>query len=47
MKGRIWWKYILIYENGKVRPIETIARMGGRRGMKKNGSEGEFNYGIL
>jgi hypothetical protein len=24
----MWWKYILMYENGKIRPIETIPGMG-------------------
>jgi hypothetical protein len=28
---RIGWKfYVLIYENGKMRPVETILRMGER-----------------
>jgi hypothetical protein len=26
--GRIWWKYVLMYENGKMRPAETIPGMG-------------------
>jgi hypothetical protein len=31
-----WWKYyVLIYENGKMRPVETIAGMG-RREIKEN-----------
>jgi hypothetical protein len=26
----LWWKYyILVYENGKMRPVETIPGMGG------------------
>jgi hypothetical protein len=28
--------YALMYENGKMRPAETVPRMG-RRGIKKNG----------
>jgi hypothetical protein len=31
-----------MYENGKLRPAETIPGMGGRRG-KKNDGEGEFD----
>jgi hypothetical protein len=32
-RRRIWWKcYELMYENGKMRPIETILRMRGDRG---------------
>jgi hypothetical protein len=28
----MWWKYdILMYENGKVRPVESITGMGGRQ----------------
>jgi hypothetical protein len=30
---------------GKMRPVETIQRMGER--VKKNDGEGEFNYGLL
>jgi hypothetical protein len=33
-----------MYENGTVRPIESILRM---RGIKRNDGEGEFNYDIL
>jgi hypothetical protein len=25
--------YVLVYENGKMRPVETILRMGGIKGM--------------
>jgi hypothetical protein len=35
-----------VYENGKVRPVETITGMGGG-GIKTNGGRGEFNYDIL
>jgi hypothetical protein len=31
-----------MYENGKIRPIETILRMGGG-GIKENDGGGEFN----
>jgi hypothetical protein len=34
--------YVLIYENGKMRPVEIILRMGGRR-IKDNDGGGEFN----
>jgi hypothetical protein len=28
----MWWKYfVLVYENGKMRPVETILGMGGGR----------------
>jgi hypothetical protein len=30
-----------VYENGKMRPVETILRMGG--GIKENDGGGEFN----
>jgi hypothetical protein len=26
--GRMWWKYVLMYENGKMRTVETIPGMG-------------------
>jgi hypothetical protein len=40
----IWWKYFLIkYKNGKLRPVETIPRMGGRE-IKENDRGGKFNY---
>jgi hypothetical protein len=35
-----------MYENGKMRPVETIPGMGGGR-IKENGRGGEFNYDIL
>jgi hypothetical protein len=38
--------YVLIYENGKMRPVETIPGMGGGR-IKENDGGGEFNYDIL
>jgi hypothetical protein len=34
-----------MYENGKMRPAETVPGMGGG-GTKENGREGEFNYDI-
>jgi hypothetical protein len=35
-----------MHENGKMRPVETLPRMGGRR-IKENDGGGEFNYDIL
>jgi hypothetical protein len=37
---------ILMCENGKMRPVETIPGMGGS-GIKKNNGRGEFNYDIM
>jgi hypothetical protein len=34
-----------MYENGKMRPIETITEMR-EEGMKENDEGGEFNYDI-
>jgi hypothetical protein len=35
-RGWIWWTYyVLMYKNGKMRPVETILRMWGRR-IKEN-----------
>jgi hypothetical protein len=34
-----------MYENGTMRPVETIPGMGGR--IKENDGEGEFNHDIL
>jgi hypothetical protein len=34
-----------MYENGKMRPVETIPVMGGGR-IKENDGGGEFNYDI-
>jgi hypothetical protein len=36
--------YVLMYENGKMRPVETIPGMRGW--IKKNDGGGEFNYDI-
>jgi hypothetical protein len=42
-----WCKYyVLMYENGKMRPVETIPGMGGGR-IKENDGGGEFNYDIF
>jgi hypothetical protein len=31
VEGSMWWEYyVLMYENGKMRPVETIPGMGGR-----------------
>jgi hypothetical protein len=38
--------YVLMYENGKMRPVKTIPGMGGG-GIKENDGGGEFNYDIL
>jgi hypothetical protein len=35
--------YILMCENGKMRPVETIPGMGGQ---KENGGGGEFQFDI-
>jgi hypothetical protein len=35
-----------MYENGAMRPTETVQRMG-KRGIKENGGRYEFNYDIL
>jgi hypothetical protein len=33
----MWWKYyVLTYENGKVRPVETIPEGGGRMVARVN-----------
>jgi hypothetical protein len=31
LRELIWWKYLPVYENGKMRPVETIQRMAGGR----------------
>jgi hypothetical protein len=38
--------FILMYVNGKMRPVETIPGMGGER-IKENDERSEFNYDIL
>jgi hypothetical protein len=38
--------YALVYVNGKMRPVESILRIGGRE-IKENNGGGEFNYDIL
>jgi hypothetical protein len=41
--GQIWWKcYVLRYENGKMRPVETNLGIGGGEIREKDGG-GEFN----
>jgi hypothetical protein len=35
-----------MYENGKIRPLETTPGMGAR-GIKENDGGGKFNYDIL
>jgi hypothetical protein len=49
-KERVWEVnmveyYVLMYENGKMRPVETIPGMG--EGIKENDGGDEFNYYIL
>jgi hypothetical protein len=34
-----------MYENGKMRPVETVPGMG-EVGIKENGGGGEFNYDL-
>jgi hypothetical protein len=41
---RVNMVYSLMYENGKMRPIETIPGMGG---VKENDGGDEFNYDTL
>jgi hypothetical protein len=38
----MWKYYVLMYENGKMRPVEIILRRG-REGIKKNDGGGELN----
>jgi hypothetical protein len=35
-----------MYENGKMRPVETVPGMG-VGGIRENDGQGEFNYDIL
>jgi hypothetical protein len=35
-----------MYENGKMRPVEALPRMG-ERGVMENDGGGEFNYDIM
>jgi hypothetical protein len=35
-----------VFENGKMRPVETIPGIRGE-GIKENDGEGEFSYNIL
>jgi hypothetical protein len=42
----MWKYYVLVYENGKMRPIETVTGSGGGE-IKKNNGGGEFNYDTL
>jgi hypothetical protein len=38
----MWWKYcVLMYENGKMRPAETIPGIG-EGGIEVDGDGGEF-----
>jgi hypothetical protein len=38
--------YVLVHENGKMRPVETVLGLGGE-GLKENDGRGELNYDIL
>jgi hypothetical protein len=38
--------YVLMYENGKMRPVETIPGMG-EGGIQETDGQGEFNCDIL
>jgi hypothetical protein len=39
----MWWKYyVLMHENGKMRPVETILRRG-EEGIKENHGGGKFD----
>jgi hypothetical protein len=38
--------YVLMYINGKMRPVETVPGVGMGR-VKQNDGGGEFNYDIL
>jgi hypothetical protein len=43
----MWWKYYVVtYENGKMRRVDTVPGVGGG-GIKEKNGEGEFNYDIL
>jgi hypothetical protein len=43
----MWWiYYVLMYENEKMRPVETIPGMRGG-GLKERDEVDEFNYDIL
>jgi hypothetical protein len=43
----MWWKYyVFMCENGKMRPIETISRMG-EESIKESDGGDKFNYDIL
>jgi hypothetical protein len=43
----MWWKYyVLMYENGKLRPVETDAEMRGGR-IKENDGGGELNSAMI
>jgi hypothetical protein len=35
--------YVSMYENGKMKPVETVPRKGGG-GVKENDGGGKFNY---
>jgi hypothetical protein len=39
--------YVLLYKNGKMRPVETIPGIGGGGRIKENDGGGKFSYDIL
>jgi hypothetical protein len=42
--GRMWWKYIVMHENGTMRPVETILRMGGEEIKENDGGVSLIRY---
>jgi hypothetical protein len=47
VEGLIWWKYYLvIYEIGEMKPVETVPGTGEGR-IKENDGGDEFNYDLL
>jgi hypothetical protein len=42
LKNCIFFLCVLIYENGKMKPVETVLRMRGGR-IKENDGGGEFS----
>jgi hypothetical protein len=47
-KGEYSAKYfMLMYENGKMRHVESVPGIGGGEGIKENDGGGKFNYDML
>jgi hypothetical protein len=40
------WKYVFLYQNEKMRPVETIPGIGAGR-IKENDGGSKFNYDVL